>query len=323
MATAEDGEAERITVRQAVQQHVVRLWDTDPTVAARAAESLFELGVKGGYASVVATRNRQEIGMMEGVFPGFAHLVSHGTDEGQGWACAALAQIAFDNANNCIAIVRTPGMLAGLRQVMENSTRDSKAAAALAVNNISAFSEQASAIIVQAEVLNLNEADMERLSLVGCLQEAGLAGAVWEHRQRHGPFLSWDALHNVAGMTGRVAERAAASRHPNLVLSSEPSLLPALQALCRGELTDARTDAVGALNHMSRSDQARRLLLHHSILHQALGPALSAEYESAEELAAIVARATMAIANLMAHVQHLPPLLLSSPPSPCSPRVGG
>eukprot|EP00961_Rhodomonas_salina_P208262 2810178-Rhodomonas_salina.1 len=109
---------------------------------------------------------------------------------------------------------------------------------------------------------------------------------------------------------------------------------------------------------MSRSDQARRLLLHHSILHQvpalslsaptqrwqhgrggraprrgpppsrlltltltpvpplsslvsvsvsvavalcALGPALSAEYESAEELAAIVARATMAIANLMAH----------------------
>lgn len=46
MATAEDGEAERITVRQAVQQHVVRLWDTDPTVAARAAESLFELGVK-------------------------------------------------------------------------------------------------------------------------------------------------------------------------------------------------------------------------------------------------------------------------------------
>ncbi len=24
----------------------------------------------------------------------------------QGWACAALAQIAFDNADNCLAVVR-------------------------------------------------------------------------------------------------------------------------------------------------------------------------------------------------------------------------
>lgn len=107
------------------------------------------MGVKGGYASAVATCNRREIGKTDGVFEGFAHLVSYGTDEGQGWACAALAQIAFDNTTNCISVVRTPGMLSGLRRVMVHSSKDSKAAAALAVNNISAFSEQASAIIVQ------------------------------------------------------------------------------------------------------------------------------------------------------------------------------
>ena len=123
--------------------------DTPHAHVRAAAESLFDLGVKGGYASAVATRNRKEIGETDGVFEGFAHLVSHGTDEGQGWACAALAQIAFDNTTNCISVVRTPGMLGGLCRVMEHSSKDSKAAAALAVNNISAFSEQASAIIVQ------------------------------------------------------------------------------------------------------------------------------------------------------------------------------
>eukprot|EP00291_Cryptomonas_curvata_P006361 CAMPEP_0172190338 /NCGR_PEP_ID=MMETSP1050-20130122/23058_1 /TAXON_ID=233186 /ORGANISM="Cryptomonas curvata, Strain CCAP979/52" /LENGTH=166 /DNA_ID=CAMNT_0012865201 /DNA_START=191 /DNA_END=688 /DNA_ORIENTATION=- len=141
-----------------VHDLVQRLTDPDPHVAAQAAQSLFDLGVKGGYASVLATRNREEIGSMPGVFQGFAHLVQHGTDEGQGWACAALAQIAFDNADNCLAVVRTVGMLRGLRHVMSRSSHDSRAAAALAVNNIAAFSEQASAIIVQADILNLNTA---------------------------------------------------------------------------------------------------------------------------------------------------------------------
>ena len=80
------------------------------------------------------------------------------------WACAALAQICFDNAANCISVVRTPGMLSGLRSVMENSSKDSKAAAALAVNNISAFSEQASTIIVQADLLSLNHASAASLA---------------------------------------------------------------------------------------------------------------------------------------------------------------
>jgi hypothetical protein len=289
-------------VRETIKRLVKGLRDTDPCVAAAAAESLFDLGVKGGYASAIATRNRKEIGETDGVFEGFSHLVSYGTDEGQGWACAALAQIAFDNSPNCISVVRTPGMLSGLRDVMENSSKDSKAAAALAVNNISAFSEQASAIIVQADVLNINRASAETLAQLLPFLTPEQCKAIVEGRKRNGAYRTWEDVKKVHHSIDKCALGAMrACRRPNLVLTDEPGLLNALKVLCRAEHTDARTDAVGAVNHISRSEQARPILIAHNMVHDALAPALLAKYEGEEELDAIVARATMAMANIVAH----------------------
>mmetsp|Transcript_13935 Transcript_13935/g.48131 ORF Transcript_13935/g.48131 Transcript_13935/m.48131 type:complete len:508 (-) Transcript_13935:97-1620(-) len=237
---------------------------------------------------------------MEGVFEGFSHLVTHGTDEGQGWACAALAQIAFDNAENCIAMVRTPGILRGLCNVMEHSSRDSKAAAALAVNNISAFSEQASAIIVHADVLNINSARLDELIAIPCLKERQ-ARDLFEYVSSYGPVNFWDDLKRVPGFSQYIISQMQKCRWPNLMFSEEPGLLGALKDLCKAEDTNARTDAVGAFNHISRSDQARCVLIKHNIINDALSAALMANYETPDEMDAIVARATMAIANIMAH----------------------
>ena len=234
------------------------LRDRNPSVAAAAAESLFDLGVKGGYASSVATRNRKEIGESHAVFEGFSHLMEHGTDEGQGWACAALAQICFDNGANCISVVRTPGMLSGLRSVMENSSKDSKAAAALAVNNISAFSEQASTIIVQADLLSLNRASAASLARSLPFLTPAQCTAIERTRLLIGGFQTWGDLERVEPALD--AATLAALRgclRPNLVLTEEPGLLRALKGLCRAEHTDARTDAVGAVNHISRAPQVR------------------------------------------------------------------
>ena len=298
MEVADDLEEVRATITRLVKG----LRDPDPCVAAAAAESLFDLGVKGGYASAVATRNRKEIGETEGVFEGFSHLVSCGTDEGQGWACAALAQIAFDNSPNCISVVRTPGMLSGLRDVMENSSKDSKAAAALAVNNISAFSEQASAIIVQADVLNINRASADSLAHLLPFLTLEQCKAIEQGRIRTGAYRTWEDVARVGCSIDKYALGAMrACRRPNLVLTDEPGLLNALKVLCRSKHTDARTDAVGAVNHISRSEQARPILIAHNMVHDALAPALLAKYEGEEELDAIVARATMAMANIVAH----------------------
>ena len=292
-------------VRAAIKHLVKDLRDSNPSVAAAAAESIFDLGVKGGYASAVATNNRKEIGLTEGVFEGFSHLVSYGTDEGQGWACAALAQIAFDNASNCISIVRTPGMLSGLRKVMEHSSKDSKAAAALAVNNISAFSEQASAIIVQADVLNINSASASSLEHLLPFLTPSQCRTIEEGRTRNGAYKSLEDIQRVDHTIDKCTlMQLRTCRRPNLVLTEEPGLLDALKQLCRAEHTDARTDAVGAVNHISRSDQARPILIAHNIVHDALAPALLARYDGEEELDAIVARATMAMANIMAHTYH-------------------
>jgi len=289
-------------VREQVRVLVQGLLHSEPSIAAAAAESLFDLGVRGGYASEVATHNRMEIGQTDGVFEGFAHLVTSGTDEGQGWACAALAQIAFDNTTNCISVVRTPGMLSGLRRVMERSSKDSKAAAALAVNNISAFSEQASAIIVQADVLNINRASASSLAHLLPFLSLAQCQAIEQGRQKNGAYKSWEDIERVDHTIDKTQlEQLRSSRRPNLVLTDEPGLLDALKILCRAEHTDARTDAVGAVNHISRCDQARPILIAHNIVYDALAPALMAKYEGNEELDAIVARATMAMANIMAH----------------------
>eukprot|EP00960_Hanusia_phi_P057040 763429-Hanusia_phi.AAC.6 len=218
---------------------------------------------------------------MEGVFEGFSHLVTHGTDEGQvtfiavtcncsdallqGWACAALAQIAFDNADNCIAMVRTPGILRGLCNVMEHSSRDSKAAAALAVNNISAFSEQASAIIVHADVLNINSAKLEEILSIPCMKDKQ-ARELFDYVSTYGPLNFWDDLKRIPGFSQSMISQLQACRFPNLMFSDEPGLLGALKELCKAEDTNARTDAVGAFNHISRSDQAHHVVHDFAIL---------------------------------------------------------
>jgi hypothetical protein len=273
-------------VRQHVRALVNGLRDTNPSIAAAAAEALFDLGVKGGYASAVATRNREEIGTTEGVFEGFSHLVRHGTDEGQGWACAALAQIAFDNTTNCVSVVRTPGMLTGLKHVMEHSSRDSKAAAALAVNNISAFSEQASAIIVQADILNINRASAAMLSHELPFLTPAQCRAIEQGRIHNGGYRSWEDVERAdASLLKDAIDAMRVSRRPNVVLADEPGLLDALKALCRADHTDARTDAVGAVNHISRSDQALSVLISHNVVHDALAPALQAKYGGDDEVA--------------------------------------
>ena len=137
---------------------------------------------------------------------------------------------------------------------MEHSSRDSKAAAALAVNNISAFSEQASAIIVHADVLNINSARLDELVAIPCLKERQ-ARDLFEYVSSYGPVNFWDDLKRVPGFSQYIISQMQTCRWPNLMFSEEPGLLGALKDLCKAEDTNARTDAVGAFNHISRSDQ--------------------------------------------------------------------
>jgi hypothetical protein len=158
------------------------------------------------------------------------------------------------------------------------------------------------ALHLQANVLNINHANASSLVHLLPFLTPAQCESIEQGRKRHGPYRSWEDIERLGGnIDANVVKAMRACQRPNLVLTDEPGLLDALKALCRAEHTDARTDAVGAVNHISRSDQARPILIAHNMVHDALAPALQAKYDGAEELDAIVARATMAMANIIAH----------------------
>lgn len=154
----------------------------------------------------------------------------------------------------------------------------------------------------QADVLNINNTNASSLAHLLPFLTPLQCETIEQGRKRHGPYRSWEDIERLGGnIDSNVVQALRACERPNLVLTDEPGLLDALKVLCRAEHTDARTDAVGAVNHISRSDQARPVLVAHNMVHDALAPALQAKYDGAEELDAIVARATMAMANIIAH----------------------
>ena len=66
--------------------------------------------------------------------------------------------------------------------------------------------------------------------------------------------------------------------------SCENQQLPARIGNAQPRADDARTEAVGAVNHISRSEQTRPILVAHNIVHNALAPALLAKHGDEEEL---------------------------------------
>jgi hypothetical protein len=155
---------------------------------------------------------------------------------------------------------------------------------------------------LQADVLNINHASASSLAQRLPFLTPRQCELIEQGRKRYGAYQTWEDVERVGESIDSAAVKALrACRRPNLVLTDEPGLLDALKVLCRAEHTDARTDAVGAVNHISRSDQARPILIAHNMVHDALAPALQAKYDGEEELDAIVARATMAMANIIAH----------------------
>ena len=92
-----------------------------------------------------AEENKRQIGR-EGAIPFLCRLLSQASDEARYQACSALSELAFRNERNCIGIVRVPGALDALINILNNSNMQEDAA--LVLNNCAAFCEDACQIMV-------------------------------------------------------------------------------------------------------------------------------------------------------------------------------
>ena len=112
---------------------------------ASAAEFLFE---RSHTSNMRAEANKEQI-RRENAIPKLCAILRTPCWEAKYQACSALSELAFRNEKNCITIVRTPGALDAVVELIRSGNGGTmQEDAALVVNNCAAFSEKACPAIV-------------------------------------------------------------------------------------------------------------------------------------------------------------------------------
>eukprot|EP00960_Hanusia_phi_P060460 764510-Hanusia_phi.AAC.3 len=133
-----------------------------------AAEFLFE---RAHTSHIKSFQNKEQM-RMEGAIPSLVRVLTCPMSEARYNACSALSELAFQNKNNCLAILNTPGALESLTKLMSMREEVHQGDACLVINNCAAFcSEFCFRIAMQPGLVE----SLKTLATQGCFDSRNVA----------------------------------------------------------------------------------------------------------------------------------------------------